>query len=366
MDSQVLIAANLRARKNRPFFSTGKICDVFRSGNLMEIGFLSRRCRKDRCGVCIMCDYGAAEGTHTVEEYLLEMDHILTEAGRDVDILLLCTNGSFLDEEQISRELFQSILARAAQTQARLIEIETHYHDVTPEKLRRIKELLPGKHIAIEMGLETANPLYQSHVIMKGIRLPDYEKTISLIQSFGFMAEVNIMVGLPFLSAKEQMADALATVRWAFDHGCRAVLFPVNIKPYTLLMDMYRTGHYRPISQWMLPLLLNMLSEEELDNVTAAWFGNREEVYPSSAERAVFPQACPACSAAVQSFYPMFLAAQGGKDRKALLTELLSFDCGCLEAAKNDIATDAPGSFSSRYEAYISYLKTQSTGGHDM
>ncbi len=366
MDSQVLMAANLRARRKRPFFSTGKICDVFRSGNLMELGFLSHSCRKDRCGSCIMCDYGVAEGTHTVEEYLLEMNHILSETGQGVDILLLCTNGSFLDEGQISQELFQAVLARAAQTPAWLIEIETHYSDVTSEKLRRLKKLLPGKHIAIEMGLETVNPLYQSHIIMKGIHLPDYEKTISLIQSFGFMVEVNIMVGLPFLSAKEQMADALAAIRWAFDRGCRVVLFPVNIKPYTLLMDMYHTGHYRPISQWMLPLLLNTLSADELEKVTAAWFGNREEVYPSSPERAVFPQACPACRAAVRRFYPRFLSVPSGEDRKALLTELLSKDCGCLETAKHDIAADALGSFSSRYEAYISYLKTQNLGRHDM
>lgn len=365
MDSKILMAANLQAKRERPFFSAGKICDVFRSGNLMELGFLSVRCGKDRCGACIMCDYGAAEGTYTVDEYLLEMDRILSETEQEMDILLLCTNGSFLDREQISEELFQAVLARAAQTRAWLVEIETHYRDVTPEKLCQLKELLPGKHIAIEMGIETANSLYQSHMIMKGIHLSDYEKTISLIQSFGFMVEVNIMVGLPFLSPREQFEDALATIHWAFRRGCRVVLFPMNIKPYTLLMNMYHSGHYHLISQWMLPLLLDMLSAQELEQITAAWFGNREEVYPSSKERVVFPHACPVCTAAISHFYLQFLAAQSGIERKALLTDLLAQKCGCLEDARRDISTDASGSFMSRYEAYISYLKTQSFGRHD-
>lgn len=365
-DSKILMAANLQAKKDRPFFPTGKICDVFRSGNLLELGFLSRRCRKDRCGACLMCDYGVAEGTHTVEEYLLEMNRILNEDSQRLDILLLCTNGSFLDEEQISPELFDSVLARASQTQARLVEIETHYRDVTLGKLRRLKELLPGKRVAIEMGLETVNPLIQSHIIMKGIHLADYERTISLIQSFGFIVEVNIMIGIPFLSAKEQFDDALATIRWAFHRNCRVVLFPMNIKPYTLLMEMYRSGHYHPMSQWALPLLLDTLSAQELERVTVAWFGNREEVYSPSSERAVFPLACPECTAAVKRFYPQFLETQSGEERKALLTRLLSRNCDCLYAARRDIKTVHPDPFMSRYEEYIFYLKTQTPGRYDM
>ncbi len=360
----ILVAENRRLKSKRPFLSRGKICDVFRNESLMEIGFLSRRCRNDRRGVCIMCDYGAADGTYETQEYLSEMDRILEDAGRGVEVLLLCTNGSFLDTSQVSPELFQAVLARAARTQVKLVEIETHYRDVTSEKLRQIRDLLPGKQIGIEMGLETVNPLLQSHIIMKGIRLPDYERTIALIQSFGFMTEVNIMVGLPFLSAKEQVEDAAATIQWAFHHNCRAVLFPMNIKPYTLLMDMYHSGYYRPISQWMLPLLLDTLSAEELEKITVAWYGNREETYPAS-ERAVFPHACPLCTITIRHFYTQFLKARNGGERKALLSKLLSqSSCKCLEEARQDAAMNLPGSFSSRYEDYVAYLQTQRSGGN--
>lgn len=365
MESKILMAANRQIKKNRPFFSNEKICEVFRSGNLMEIGFLSHQCRNDQCGSCIMCDYGAATGAHSTQEYLDEMDRILGDADDEVDILLICTNGSFLDSSQVNSELFQAVLERAAKAHAGLIEIETHYRDVTVEKLRRIKALLPDKTILIEMGLETINPLYQSHIIMKGINLPDYERTISLIQSVGFFTEVNIMIGMPFLSAKEQFEDAAETIQWAFSHNCRPALFPMNIKPYTLLMEMYRSGHYSPISQWMLPLLLKTLSNHQLENITIAWYGNREEIYTPDQERAIFPRACPVCTTAIRNFYQQFLVAQKGSERKALLEELFAQNggCSCLDKAMREIATEPTDSFAARYADYISYIKTYGPGG---
>ena len=367
MESAVLMRANLQAKRNRPSFSHGKICDMFCSGNLIEIGFLSGCCCNDRRGSCIMCDYGAANGTRSTQEYLVEMDRILEEAAPSVHILLLCTNGSFLDRTQISQELFQAVLERAAQSQIEWIEIETHYKDVTPEKLRQIRDLLPNKRIAIEMGLETANPVYQSQIIMKGIDLSAYERTVALIQSFGFMSEVNIMVGLPFLSPKEQFDDAVRTMEWAFRHGCGLVVFPMNIKPYTLLMEMFRSGHYQPISSWMLPLLLDTLTGPQLEQVTVAWYGNREEIYPNTQERVVFPRSCPSCTAEIECVYRQLPKTARGDERKTLLTQLFlraaRRGCSCLADARNEISAQPRDTFESRYAKYVSYLKKRSQGG---
>lgn len=274
-----------------------------------------------------------------------------------------------MDRTQINQGLFQAVLERAAQSQMGWIEIETHYKDVTPEKLRQIQRLLPHKRVAIEMGLETANPLYQSHIIMKGIDLAAYERTVALIQSFGFVTEVNIMVGLPFLSPKEQFDDAARTMEWALRHSCGLVIFPMNIKPYTLLMEMFRSGHYKPISSWMLPLLLDTLTEPQLEQVTVAWYGNREEIYPGTQERAVFPRSCPTCAAEIQRVYQQFSKIFGGNERKALLARLLSQagrnGCGCLADARNKISAQPQDTFESRYAEYISYLKNQSPRGND-
>lgn len=357
MEREILRTTVRRIRENRPFFPDGKICDVFYSHDLVEIGFLSQRCRRDLGGSCIMCDYGAARGTYAVERYIKEMDDILNGLDDTIKTLLLCTNGSFLDDGQIAPSLFEAVLQRARQSHIPTIEIETHYQDVTKEKLDYVKKLLPDKRIVIEMGLETVNPQYQSLVIMKGIDLARYEDTIALIQDYGFGIDVNIMIGVPFLSAKEQFEDAVATVQWAFARRCEPVLFPMNIKPYTLLMDMYKAGFYQPISQWMLPLILDTMTEDQLEKTNIAWYGNREAIYNPAGERVVFPQACPACTEAVRNFYQRFLTVRNGHDRKAILHRILSpRSCGCLREARTKVAENHTISFEQRYTAYTSHL----------
>lgn len=358
MEREILRTAVRRIREKRPFFPDGKICDVFYSHNLVEIGFLSQRCRRDLGGSCIMCDYGAARGSYAVERYIKEMDHILNSLDDTIKILLLCTNGSFLDDRQVAPSLFEAVLQRAGKSSIHTIEIETHYQDVTKAKLDNIKKLLPNKRVVIEMGLETANPQYQSMVIMKGINLARYEDTIALIQDYGFGVDVNIMIGMPFLSAKEQFEDAATTIQWAFARRCEPVLFPMNIKPYTLLMDMYKAGFYQPISQWMLPLILDTMTEDQLEKTNIAWYGNREAVYDPAGERAVFPQACSACTEAIRNFYQRFVTVRSGHDRKAMLRQLLPPGaCGCLREARAKISENSTISFEQRYTAYTSYLK---------
>lgn len=357
MKSEILRKANLEFRKSRPYFSNEKICDTFRSNNLIEIGFLSNRCQNDCSGSCIMCDYGVAKGTHSIQEYICEMDQILNGLDESVDTLLLCTNGSFLDHRQIRPELFLEILKRASQSNVQNVEVETHYQDITAEKLQLMKQMLPGKRILIEMGLETISPKYQSHFIMKRIDLTAYEKTIALIQDFGFLVETNIMIGFPFLSEAEQFEDAISTINWAFSHQCNPVLFPINIKPYTLLMDMYKQGYYHPISHWLVLLILDTLTEKQLEKTTVAWYGNREEVYDGEGERAVFPVFCPACADIISNFYPQFLATSGGHERRRLLDQLFTqAHCDCLMQTKSNLAISQAERFETLYSSYADSL----------
>lgn len=359
MELNIVRRANLAIRDHRPFFSEEKICDVFRTSDLVEIGFLSKRCSRDLQGSCMMCDYGAARRTYPVQAYLDEMERILKTLDSSVKILLLCTNGSFLDSRQIDPALFRAILERAGQCEVPVIEIETHYQDVAEEKLACIKAMLPKKSITIEMGLETVQPAYQNKIIMKDIDLAAYADTIQRIHSFGFDVDINIMVGMPFLSPQEQFDDALYTVRWCAAHGGRPILFPMNIKPYTLLMEVYRAGLYQPISQWFVPLLLDSLPENILEQATVAWYGNREEVYEESGERAVFPMACPACTAAVREFYDALPLLPSGLARKKRLRQLLGAarTCRCLEEAGEALSQKPEDTFEIRYAAFLSWLE---------
>lgn len=355
MQSEVLRKVNQYIKKMRPYLNPLYPCQVFKENELLEIGFLSKRCEHDAKGTCIMCDYGCAKGTYSDDEYLNEMTQILTKYSEGTIILLLCSNGSILNSNQISDELFQKILLQAAQTDIPQIEIECHYKDITVKKLDMIKEFLPGKQITIEMGLETVNPVYQEIFFGKGIDLIEYEDAILRIQGYGFKIDLNIILGLPFLSSKEQLKDARQTLDWVFEHQCSPVIFPVNIKPFTLLMHMYQSGYYKPISHWLMLSLLDSIKEEKLDQITVAWYGNREEIYANVESHAIFPTACPDCAEIIKNFYDKFMRCSNSHVRKKLLQDMMNtFECSCQE--QFNLREETNIDFEKQTESYTAQL----------
>lgn len=57
-------------------------------------------------------------------------------------------------------------------------------------------------------------------------------------------------------------------------------------------MEMYKTGQYSPISHWLIFLLLEQLTEEELSQIILVWHGNCIENYDDSALHQILPVAC--------------------------------------------------------------------------
>lgn len=359
MQSEVLRKVNQYIKNARPYLNPLYPCEVFQEKELLEIGFLSKRCEHDVKGTCIMCDYGCAKGTYSDEKYLNEMDKILEKHSHGTMILLLCSNGSILNSKQISDSLFKKILLRAAQTNIMQIEIECHYKDVTINKLDLIKEILCNKQVTIEMGLETVNPVYQNVFFGKDIDFNEYEDKILLIQSYGFKIDLNIILGLPFMSSKEQLEDTYRTMEWVFEHQCSPVIFPVNIKPFTLLMHMYQSGYYKPISHWLLLYLLDSIEEAKLSQVVIAWYGNREEVYEETKSRAIFPTACPECGEKIKNFYDQFISYNDSHTRKKLLQDMINNVSKCPCLGHINLTEPIDIDFEKQFESYIALLLTE-------
>lgn len=357
MEKAILIRANREIKKSRPTLPANQVCQTFHTMDLLEIGFLSKQCRNDAAGICIMCDYGCAGDTYDNDTYINEMRKILSEHNGDFKCLLLCTNGSFMDEYQISSSLFNLILTEVSNYNIPEVEIETHYTSVDRKKLEAIKQLLGDNKVSIELGLETSSPIYQEYIIMKHIDLGKFDEILVMIKQFGFDIELNIMLGLPFLSEKEQLEDAQKTIRWAFERNCKPVIFPMNIKPFTLLSHMYETGHYTPISHWLAIFLLDSVPVDRLDRVTMAWYGNREEIYGRTDKRTIFPMSCSLCHNLLMDFYGIFNEAKCAAVRKKTIKDLISRKtCECLEKQVNRLESPTSISFEDRYARYTNAL----------
>lgn len=359
MVDNILIKANKYIKNFRPYLSEDTICDTFRNNSFMELTFMSKRCPNDTCGSCIMCDYGALQGEKSASVYIEEMNKILAQE-KDIKYLLICANGSILNPNQISEETLYKILKAIVKTDIPHIIIEAHYNDISEQKLSTIKQIMPDKNLTLELGLETISQYYQDTLIMKHINIANFNKTISMIQNYNISVDINILLGLPFLSVKEQFDETLKTVDWTLEHGCNPVIFPVNIKPYTLLMHMYKNSFYTPISHWLLILLLDAIEVEQLSKITIAYYGNRTEDYYDMAERPIFPNCCEVCHTPIERFYAEFCKEENSIKRKNLLQNILAFrQCNCLSNLKKQLNQTVKSNFKKRYTAYTRFLHNE-------
>ena len=365
MDKQLLIRANKLIHNRRPDMNETQACEATPVEDMLELSFASKQCRNDKAGICTMCDYGRSGNQWSEEDYIDSLKTILNNDLHLFKSIHISTNGSMMDEYQISTSLFQRIINELSLCSIPEIGIETHFRTVTNSKLHFLQQRLLGKKVYIEMGLETLHPQCLSTIIMKLMIPEDLSRTVDMVQRFGFTAVLNVIFGMPFMNAKEQMEDTEKTLHWVFQRQCRAVVFPINIKPYTLLSHIYRTGFYQPVSHWLLILLLDYLPITYLSNITVAYYGNRNEDYQNVKGRTVFPICCKICKPLLIEFYQLFNTESNADGRKLLLQNLLEkISCDCLtkEVEKLESCSDDT-TFIQRYLVYEDLLRSKLSRG---
>ena len=157
-------------------------------------------------------------------------------------------------------------------------------------------------------------------------------ETINLLHKHDMTIAVNLLVGIPFLTTKEQLEDALTSIDWCFKHNVdEIVLFPVNVKPYTLLYELYKKGEYQEISHWLLIEVLKRVNDEYLPDIWLAWYGNRQTDY-TTGEKNITPTSCEKCEDNIMSFYKEYLASPNPARRRNLINSLIeNVTCDCYQ-----------------------------------
>lgn len=324
-----LIFRNKIARQNRPIIPKDKLYSTFENNGVFQICFRSRGCSHYLAGSCIMCDYGIGTNINK-EELEFAFDKAISESKQDIKILLLNTYGSILDTNEISDDCFNALLEKLKQSNIKRIIFETHYNTITEEKLKLIKKELDDKIICFELGFETSNEKIRENNLLKKIDNKKFKEIIKLIHSFGMGVIVNLLVGIPFLTPQEQLEDTLNSIEWCISNNVDEIdLFPINVKPYTLLKELYDSKEYDVISHWLLVEVLNRVPLKDLSKIYLAWYGNRELEY-SNKEQSIFPQSCEICHDSLMIFYSSFLSNDDAKYRKKLIENLISKNkCNC-------------------------------------
>lgn len=348
----ILTHANKIIRKSRPFDDISKRITVFQRKNFLQLTFQTQGCRFSAAGSCSMCNYG--QGIALEHDVIMrELEEICNSyAFQESDMILLGASGSFLDNEEISENLQYDIMNRISKSDMQEIYIETHYKSISDLKLQKIHEIFFKKHVHIEMGLETAVEEFQLNILNKVIPLTEIKKTIQQIHAHHLYADLNILFGMPFLAAEQQIKDTLNSIHWAIKNGVdNIIVFPINIQPYTVFEWWYINGYITVPSLWGLFFLLQNLTDKELSCMCLAWYGNRHIVY-SSQKATVIPQACPICQQQLISFFNDFTEHFNLSYRKKLIKEFneKTFSCGCRQNFINELEDKTNTNVTSKLE----------------
>lgn len=326
-----LYTANRIIRCERPVDCSCTQCDLFREGGLLEISLPSYRCCHDAAGGCIMCNFGIGSERRPESNCVLsQMCSVLDNLHGSIHTILLSTNGSVLDRNNVGEDLLFSILRYVELSSIESIIIETHIDTVTEAQMLMLRKYLPTKNIILEVGLESSNCFIQKYCYLKEIPMNNLFRLMRIADKYCISFQFNVILGAPFLTRKEQIDDTYNTICWVLDKGAMVTLFPMNVKPYTLLEYALNCGIYEPISHWCVPLLLSKFGCEDLEKIDLAWYGNRQITYNDS--HTVFPTDCHACHDIIQGFYHAYIGSDNGYDRHASVAQVLTHSpCTCLE-----------------------------------
>lgn len=304
-------------------------------GTSYQLYVPSRGCHN----ACTFCNYGFGHPVRW-KDILEKVKHICRYLPANIETLILESSGSFLDDRELPAELQYQIMEIVARTKVYRVQIETHYKTVTDEKLEKISQILKEHEVSFEFGLETTSET-TLNVYNKDI---DVKKLFQLVRdcdSLGIETSLNVMVGAPLLTIQEQVQDALNTVQDILKYcpeSTAIVLFPLNVKDYTLVKHMYNQGRYSVISHWEFIEVLEKIPRDALDRVYISWWGNRCNEFHGK-DAIIHPKSCDNCHDRLMKFYTSFVNADSLQEKQKLVEEISKVTCKCRDDYENEKAS---------------------------
>jgi len=336
----LLLKANAIIRRRRQLLESGwkytireelvkSVKDPGRTLKLTLIFFRSIGCRFSRQGECTMCDYQIAE--HVTMDRIL---HLVQEAlgkKQHYEILFVAPLGSMFDPYEVPPEARSRVFELAAATNCIDFGTETRPEFLTEEAVSEFATILKDKEKRINIGLESSDPWILHNCIGKSFS-PDHFQIVSgLLQQNGIHPVANILLGAPFLTEREALVSTVRSVRWALENGAYfCVLFPSNVKRWTLQHWLWEHDLYHSPSLWSLIEVIYSLGPELSQKVALSYYDRNLQ------NRIVeIPSTCYICHDDVVKTLRIYSA----RGDSSLIESLRQSPCACRDAWKAKILT---------------------------
>ena len=340
-------------RRKRPVLSQNQKYTLYESGGLLQLWFQTSPCRFSTQGKCTMCNYW--NGNYIPGLVKKITDEVTISP--DYHTLLINTCGSCLDVKEVPQDELVCILDWISVSPVKRVIFETHWTTLTDSMLSLIQSKLPDKIIFYEIGIESTNPDTLYYFLNKPTSIMNMHKIINKVHSHHAKCIMNLVIGVPFLNPEEQLTDASESMRELLENGADyLVLFPINIKPHTLVMDLYQQGQYARIpSRIIADFLLNYFSDS-LHKINVSWFGDRLE------DDVIPPASCDTCYQDTTELLKMYNEEDETDRRQELLKKIASIQCNCI---RQYMSFKKEGTLLERvsrsYSALIEVMKRETT-----
>lgn len=292
----------------------------------VQVWVKTKGCRHTYTGGCSMCDYWLSPKCkeEDIPQYLEEA---LGQLGAEPEKFLLNTCGSVFDEWEMSDVIRNKVFTRLAQFKKTQFILETHLDTITEEKVKQCRQIFAKNQLQFEVGFESADWWVQKYCMNKPMTMRRVKETIALLKKYQIGPIFNILIGTPFLSLKAMYEDAIKSIQWIIkEQDCDCVIFPVNMKEWTLVERMSELGLYRQPSLWLFIEVLTHLAPEILDRVEISWYKQRPKYIEDYKVQPKAPGTCAKCEDKVIALLDEYVDSE---ERKSVVERLSNIQCEC-------------------------------------
>lgn len=313
--------------KNELFFN--RIEKTVR-GLSANIWFMTEGCQWDKSGGCTMCNYGKG---HCIsdDQMMKAVLNGVNNLPEGIKELFISPSGSMLDVKEVSHDVRTYIFNLVSKLDVAFFAFETRLETICKDDIKELRNIIQNKKIGIEIGLESSNQWIRKYCINKGDGFDKFKEIANLLRDNDIEFIANISLGVPFLSQKDAIEDTLTSATWAIENGAdTVVIFPLHIKPGTLLAWLYQNGYYEPPSLWSLIEVLSQLPPNVRKKTDISWYRN---CYQDEKKVLKSPTTCPICESKILELLDEYRISRSD----FIINQLVEVDCDCKAKWKHNL-----------------------------
>ncbi len=197
-------------------------------------------------GKCIFCSMSKKKNVVILSNKELKQKFLKLLGDYKGESIKIFNSGTFIDDNQIPREVRQFIFEELRKRGIKKVIIEVWTGFATDQKLKELQEDSQGLEVHIALGLESAdNEVLKK--IEKGITVERWIEAAQRIKRYGFKVRTYVMVNLPYV--KDIKKDFENTMQIALKYSDSvAVLNTFAYSSYAKLFDLWLNKEWKPLS----------------------------------------------------------------------------------------------------------------------